>query len=172
MSAVVLHISCKYIDSLCAKNKTAHWTWETTSVLKLSIIISCTHIEPPGGLRSCAASPGWDATPNSPAFSRSCCAAGAGSSSWTQTRLHWSGSGTGLADPCPRRDGEAGDPRLDRRLPNGTTGPPPAKQAPGRRWVQLIKEEEEGDVSDFKCFEGLNTYSHSKMCFCSCHITV
>lgn len=109
--------------------------------LKLRIIICCTYTEQPGGLRSCVAAPGQDAKPGSPAFSHSCCAGGAGSRSWTQIRPLCCGSGTGLAGRCPRRGEETGGPRLDRKRPRGTTGPPPGPQAPGRRWVELIEKE-------------------------------
>lgn len=111
--------------------------------LKLIIVVSCTHTAPPGCLRSCAAASGRGATPNSPASSRPCCAGGAGSSSWTRTRPPWSGCWTGPAGQCPRRDGEVGGPRPDRRRPRGRTGPPPGTPAPGRRSVELTEEEEQ-----------------------------
>ncbi len=110
---------------------------------RIIIITSCTHTEPPGGWRSCAAAPGRDATPDNPASSRSCCAVGAGSSSWTRTHPRWCGSGTGLAGRCPRRDGEAGGRQPDRRRPCGRTDPPPGRSAPRRRWVKLTDKEEE-----------------------------
>lgn len=137
-------------------------------MVSLKLIICCTYTEQPGGLRSCAAAPAQDATPDSPAFSHSCYAGGAGSSSWTRTRPLWCGSGTGLAGRCPRRDEEAGGPRLDRKQPHGTTGPPPGPQAPGRRWVRLMEAEEK--QSEFRTCNALREFSplHSKMCFASC----
>lgn len=101
------------------------------------IIISRTHTGPPACWGSCAAAAGRDATPGSPASCRSCLAAGAASSSWTRTRPPWSGSGTGPAGRCPRRDGGPGGPPLGRKPPRGTTGPPPGARGPGRRWVKL-----------------------------------
>lgn len=123
------------------------WNIDSSSsslALKLIIIIisSCTHTAPPGCLRSCAAASGRGATPNSPASSRPCCAGGAGSSSWTRTRPPWSGCWTGPAGRCPRRDGESGGPRPDKRRPRGRTGPPPGTPAPGRRSVELTEKEE------------------------------
>lgn len=128
---------------------------------RIIIIGSCTHSEPPGGLRSCAAPPGQDATPDSPAFSRSCYARGEGSSGWTRTHPRWCGSGTGLAGRCPRRDGEAGDPQLGRRRPHGTTGPPPGSQAPGRRWAKLTDKREPGE------FRILGALKHWRLTACS-----
>lgn len=85
------------------------------------------------------AAPGRDATPDSPAFSHSCHAVGAGSRSWSQTHPLYCGPGTGPADQCPRRDEEAGGPQLDRKQPHGMTGLLPGPLAPGMQSVELIK---------------------------------